>query len=88
MLNSGTDRAFIVLGNFDTDTRKVVLPDMRSVAGSLDLGSVWRDYFDSGITYTVDPDNGYLTRDGETAAGIVLGAGEYVLLVNYTPENE
>lgn len=87
-LNSGTDRAFIVLGNFDTDTRKVVLPDMRSVAGSLDLGSVWRDYFDSGITYTVDPDNGYLTRDGETAAGIVLGAGEYVLLVNYTPENE
>ena len=83
-LNGGTGKAFIVFGNFDTATRKLVLPDMRTAAGSIGLGSKWCNYSAPEETYTVDG-NGYLQKDGEESAGIVLGAGEYILLVNYNP---
>ena len=75
-------KAFVVIGNFDTDTRKIVLPDMNHAAGDIALGSKWRNYADPEETYSLDS-HGYLQKDGEPAAGIVLGAGEYILLVNF-----
>ena len=81
-LNQGVKKAFVVIGNFDTDTRKIVLPDMNHAAGDIALGSKWRNYADPDETYSLDS-HGYLQKDGEPAAGIVLGAGEYILLVNF-----